>query len=175
MKVVNLLLAVFVVFTLFLIGQAASAMTPAASLRTIALELPAAQAVPAAWSEAELLCLTRMVYGEARNQPYAGQVAVAAVAVNRNLHGRGNDLCTVVSEPGQFSGYRLWPVPFNLIERQAWDRAVLAAHQATEGYGTLPESYRTSFFFHSGSDPRFKWANVKGRLGDHIFYGQEKT
>ena len=54
----------------------------------------------------ELYKVTEMVYFEARNLSFEGQLAVATVAVNRVYHKNYPDnLCDVVNQPKQFSYY----------------------------------------------------------------------
>lgn len=135
---------------------------------TYTVQLPA-QATVAAWQQHEVECLARTIYGEARNQPYHGQVAVGAVVVARSLHPSWpSDLCKVVSQKGQFGGFYLGTIK----EQRAWKVALKAAMHATEGFGTLPESYRTSYFFRNETDGSFaRFAKRKGRIADHYFYG----
>lgn len=120
------------------------------------------------WSTAEIECIARTIYGESRNQPYHGQVAVGAVIVARSLSTRWpSDLCAVVSQSGQFGGFYTGKIR----EPKAWAVALKAANHATAGFGSLPESYRTSFFFRNRTDPSFiRWATPKGVIGDHLFY-----
>lgn len=48
--------------------------------------------------------ITELVYFEARNQDFRGQLAVATVAMNRLYSGRwGDTICDVVDSPKQFS------------------------------------------------------------------------
>lgn len=136
---------------------------------TYVVELPKQQPKPPAWSEAEIECLARTIYGESRNQPYHGQVAVGAVVVARSLSPRWpSDLCAVVSQKGQFGGY----YTAKIREHRAWEVALKAAQHATEGFPTLPESYRTSYFFRNATDSSFdRFAKRKGKIADHFFYG----
>lgn len=135
------------------------------------LALPAADPV-SPWTEEDRACLQRTIYGEARNQEYAGMLAVAATVVNRAMDRRwAGSLCSVVKQKGQFAGY--WHVPklSNAAERVAWDFAGMAADQVTLAYYELPEKYHSYLFFHEKTVKRFAWADYKGRIGDHVFYG----
>lgn len=139
------------------------------------LPIPPASATRDAWTDKEIVCLTRMVYGEARNQRFPGQVAVAAVAVNRSLEVQWpKDVCEVVRQRNQFTGY--WAVgarPKRLSAEAAiaWKRAELAALWATEGYTALPASYRAVRYFQSGKVAGFHLTLVaQGRIGAHTFY-----
>lgn len=173
MKLHDIPVALFFLITLCVAGNATQASPSVARpLQTVSIALPEPVATPPAWSQAELGCLARMIYGEARNQPYAGQVAVAAVAVNRSLKARwAGDLCSVVKAKGQFQGYRDRVRPRNQVDTLAWEQALRAAQHATDGYGTLPKSYQSSYFFHAKAAKGFdRWATPQGRIGDHVFY-----
>lgn len=125
------------------------------------------------WSKEDLACLTKMVYGEAGNQSYAGKVAVAAVAVNRTKAGRwGRTLCQTIKQKGQFAGY--WAnrnSQANRLERLAWAEAEQAALDVTLHYELLPAQFQEALYFHEKSVPQFTWAKMEGRIGDHVFYG----
>jgi len=54
--------------------------------------------------------LARLVYGEARGEPWAGQVAVATVAINRWRSGKwfaGDTIALTCTKPEQFSCFNL--------------------------------------------------------------------
>ncbi len=56
------------------------------------------------WSSSDMELLARMVSAEARGEPYTGQVAVAAVILNRIEHPSfPNTLAGVLYQPGAFS------------------------------------------------------------------------
>lgn len=67
-----------------------------------ALGIPAAQQASAVRSS-DLDLLARLVYGEARGEPYLGQVAVAAVVLNRVAHASfPNTVSGVIYQSGAF-------------------------------------------------------------------------
>lgn len=67
-----------------------------------ALGIPAAQQASAVRST-DLDLLARLVYGEARGEPYLGQVAVAAVVLNRVAHASfPNTVSGVIYQSGAF-------------------------------------------------------------------------
>ena len=81
--------------------------------------------------------LARVVYGEARGEPYSGQVAVAAVVLNRMKNsGFPNTLSGVIYQPGAFSIVNDGQI--NLKPNQT---AINAAQDAINGwdptYGSL--------------------------------------
>ena len=77
--------------------------------------------------EIALACLSLNVYFEARNQPVAGQVAVAQVTMNRVADPRYPDtVCEVVYDHKQFSWY--WDGKSDRpVEEEAWEQAQLIA------------------------------------------------
>ncbi len=65
---------------------------------------PSAKRVQAAASTNDLQILARAVNGEARGEPYEGQVAVAAVILNRVNHSSfPNTVSGVIYQPGAFT------------------------------------------------------------------------
>lgn len=55
-------------------------------------------------SATEIKDLARLVHGEARGEPFEGQVAVAAVVINRLQSGKfGNSVRQVIFQPGAFT------------------------------------------------------------------------
>lgn len=140
---------------------------------TVELPLPAETPAPSPWSEAEIECLARTVYGESRNQPFNGQVAVAAVVVSRSLNPKWpKDLCAVVRQPKQFAGYWATKNPPTGNRSAAWESAFAAARLATEAYGALPESYRSVYYFtvrHERSAFHAKLP-LQGYIADHAFF-----
>lgn len=69
--------------------------------------------------------LARLVYGEARGEPYIGQVAVAAVVLNRVRHASfPNTIAGVIYQAGAFdavSDGQIWLTPDNNAYRAARD------------------------------------------------------
>lgn len=139
------------------------------------LVLPKLASGPA-WSEEEIECLTLTIYGEARNQPFHGQVAVGAVVVSRSLSPNWpKNLCDVVREKGQFAGY--WAaLEGGVKEKGAWDSAKRAADFATSGYPYLSEQYRKVFFFTRRKEvsPFHNKMELVGYIMDHAFYSENK-
>lgn len=131
-----------------------------------------------AFSEREVRCVQRTIFGEARNQSYPAQVAVGASIVNRSLSGSyPNDLCSVVSQTSQFKGYASGIFLPNDIEAAAWDKARIAAESATYGYASLPAEYRSTMYFRR-VDEKVGWMSkfkALGRLNDMVFYGSERS
>lgn len=123
-----------------------------------------------------LECLAVAVFFEARDQPLAGQYAVAEVVMNRVMDDRWPDkICDVVFQPRQFSfthdgkSDRMEAYTTNNpIEWKAMKQARTVAEQVfNEGHVEM-----TSTHYHSLS-VRPSWARhykQDGRIGDHVFY-----
>jgi len=144
------------------------------SAAPISLSIPPAEIMPV-FTEDEVECVRRVVYGEARGESYQVQLAVAATVVNRSLSGKWpTDLCGVVKQPKQFVGYRTVITLYNSADVEAWDDALEAAHVATSYYGTLSDDYRRMIFFHSTS-LKTDWQSrhtLIQKIGGLVFYAQ---
>lgn len=69
-----------------------------------ALGLPSGSYSPGEDASGELALLARLISAEARGEPYAGQVAVGAVVLNRVEHPSfPNTIAEVIYQPGAFS------------------------------------------------------------------------
>ena len=115
-------------------------------------------------SSAELTLLARVVYGEARGEPYTGQVAVAAVVLNRvKSSSFPNTIAGVVYQSGAFDCVSDGQI--NLTPNQS---AYNAARDALNGwdptYGCL--------FYYNPKTATSKWMlsrTVKLSIGNHNF------
>lgn len=115
---------------------------------------------------AALLCLAMTVYHEARGEGFAGQAAVAAVVMNRVRSPRfPDDVCAVVTQPGQFT-FR-WRPPRN---GKAWERAVDVAAMTLAGI--LPDPTGGALWYHSRRIGPPTWTRGKTAvtIGNHTFY-----
>jgi N-acetylmuramoyl-L-alanine amidase len=78
----------------------------------------------------DVYLLARVIYGEARGEPYAGQVAVAAVVLNRVASSKfPNSIAGVVYQPGAFTCVSDGQI--NLVPN---DTAIRAARDAMNGW-----------------------------------------
>lgn len=109
--------------------------------------------------------LARVVAAEARNEPYEGQVAVAAVVLNRVLDPRFPDSVTgVINQPRAFesvSNGLIWRRTPTVTEWQAV-RDALAGRDPTFG----------SVFFWNPTQRVHSWIwtrPIVARIGDHVF------
>ena len=84
----------------------------------------------ALYRESELSILARLVSGEARGEPYIGQVAVAAVVLNRVRSDDFPDtVSAVIFQPGAFDA--VWDGQFDMTPT---DSALRAARDAMNGW-----------------------------------------
>lgn len=115
-------------------------------------------------SSADLNLLARVVYGESRGEPYTGQVAVAAVVLNRvKSSSFPNSIAGVVYQAGAFDCVSDGQI--NLTPNQ---NAINAARDAMNGwdptYGCL--------FYYNPRTATSKWMlsrAVKLNIGNHAF------
>lgn len=122
--------------------------------------------------EIALACLSLNVYFEARDQPIAGQVAVAQVTMNRVADPRYPDtVCEVVYERDQFSWY--WDGKSDYpTEERAWEQAQLVAsavlagsvHSELEGVTHYHAVYVQPYW------SRAEEMNYITQIADHRFY-----
>jgi len=115
-------------------------------------------------------CLATAVYFEAKSESPEGQLAVAQVILNRARSGRfPESICSIVTQPSQFSFVRGGRLPAIPQASAAWARAVAVARIAQNELwsAVAPQA----LFFHAMHvSPR--WGNVTRvtRIGNHIFY-----
>lgn len=124
-----------------------------------------------------LLCLAMNVYFEARNQPLAGQLAVAQVTLNRVEAAQfPNDVCGVVYQGGDQERYKChfsWfcdGKPDRPLNKKAWETALLVSSAALNGSKHIQLEGVTHY--HTPSVQPY-WSKVFVKvtsIGDHIFY-----
>ena len=118
-------------------------------------------------SDDEFELLARIIYGEARGEPYIGQVAVGAVVLNRVISSYFPDsIRAVVKQPNQFC-----PVSNGQINLTPDRTAYQAARDAL--HGKDPTRGARYFYNPAASSPRnvawFEQREVIVRIGDHVF------
>jgi len=125
---------------------------------------PTAVNVPGGFSQNDIQLMANAVYGEARGEPYIGQVAVAAVILNRlESPSFPNTVAGVIFEPGAFTAVsdgQIWLTP-NETAKQAvldaingWDPSGNALYYFNPNTATNPWIW---------SRPQIK------KIGKHIF------
>ncbi|WP_230474435.1 spore cortex-lytic enzyme [Calidifontibacillus erzurumensis] len=125
---------------------------------------PTAVNVPNGFSQNDIQLMANAVYGEARGEPYVGQVAVAAVILNRiDSPAFPNTVSGVIFEPGAFTAVsdgQIWLTP-----NETAKKAVLDAINGWDPTGNAlyyfnPETATSKWIW---SRPQIK------KIGKHIF------
>ena len=120
-------------------------------------------------TNAELLCLAKNIYYEARGEPMHGKIAVAQVTLNRVTHRTEfqSSICGVVYAKHQFS----WTMGAHREPRgEAWREAQAIAKAVIVGTAHLPD-FKALYFHNLTVKPQ--WNRTKelvARIGNHIFY-----
>lgn len=130
-----------------------------------ALGIPLTGAVSASlYRESELSILARLVSGEARGEPYIGQVAVAAVVLNRVRSDDFPDtISAVIFQPGAFDA--VWDGQFDMTPT---DSALRAARDAMNGWD--PTGGCTYYYNPSTATNAWIWSrDVQLTIGRHAF------
>ena len=120
-------------------------------------------------TKAELLCLAKNIYYEARGEPIQGKIAVAQVTLNRVTHRTEfqANICGVVYAKDQFS----WTRERHQEPRgEAWLEAQAIAKAVVVGMTHIP-GFKALYFHNQTVRPQ--WSRTKelvGRIGNHTFY-----
>ncbi len=127
-------------------------------------ETPTAMNMPGGFSENDIQLMSNAVYGEARGEPFEGQVAVAAVIINRlNSPTFPNTVSGVIFEPLAFTAVadgQIWLTP-----NETARRAVLDAIN-----GQDPSEGATYYFNPDTATSGWIWGRPQiKRIGKHIF------
>ncbi|MFC3769829.1 spore cortex-lytic enzyme [Paenibacillus sp. GCM10012303] len=115
-------------------------------------------------SEQDLNLMANAVYGEARGEPYVGQIAVAAVILNRVRSASfPNTVSGVIFQPGAFTAVadgQIWLTPN--------DTAKKAVQDALNGYD--PSGGCLYYFNPETATSKWIWTRVQvKKIGKHIF------
>lgn len=116
------------------------------------------------FSENDINLLSRAVYGEARGEPYIGQVAIAAVILNRVESEKfPHTIAGVIYQPGAFTAVsdgQIWLQPNETARKAAMD--------AINGWD--PTGGCIYYFNPATATSKWIWARPqKLRIGKHIF------
>lgn len=145
-------------------GLTADGIIGTRTAQALGISLSSSTSTSWATSSTDLNLLARVVYGEARGEPYTGQVAVAAVVLNRvRSSSFPNSVAGVVYQSGAFDCVSDGQI--NLAPNQS---AYNAAKDALNGwdptYGCL--------FYYNPRTATSKWMlsrTVKLSIGNHAF------
>lgn len=115
-------------------------------------------------SEQDIKLMANAVYGEARGEPYVGQVAVAAVILNRvESPSFPNTVSGVIFQPGAFTAVadgQIWLTPN--------DTALKAVQDALSGYD--PTGGCIYYFNPATATSKWIWSRPQVKtIGKHIF------
>lgn len=115
--------------------------------------------------EGELYLLARLVYGEARGEPYKGKVAVAAVVLNRMESASfPNSMAGVIYQDGAFD-----VVKDGQINLAPNEECIRAARDAMNGY----DPTNGCLFYHNPAKSTNKWMlsqPITVTIGNHAFF-----
>lgn len=115
-------------------------------------------------NSSDLNLLSRLVYGEARGEPYTGQVAVAAVVLNRVEHSSfPNTIAGVIYQSGAFD-----VVSDGQINLTPNDTAIKAAQDALNGWD--PSNGAIYYFNPNTATNKWIWSRpMTVTIGKHRF------
>ncbi|MDP4180432.1 MAG: spore cortex-lytic enzyme [Bacillota bacterium] len=108
--------------------------------------------------------LARLIYGEARGEPYTGQVAVGAVILNRTRDGRfPKTLAGVIYEPGAFDA-----VDDGQINMEPDKTSIKAASDALNGWDP---TYGCVYYWNPATaTSSWIWSRpIVTQIGRHVF------
>jgi hypothetical protein len=129
--------------------------------------------------EASVRCLALNIYHEARAEPEKGQLAVAAVTLNRVASPAfPNSVCKVVKQGGKKRNgcqFSWWcdRHPDEPREAEAWHRALELSRKALSGEINDPTD--GALYYHA-TRVKPRWARSfarTGKIGRHLFYKPE--
>ena len=125
---------------------------------------PTATNVPHGFSQNDINLMANAVYGEARGEPYIGQVAVAAVILNRlESPSFPNTVAGVIFEPGAFTAVadgQIWLTPDETAKQAVLD--------ALNGWD--PTGNAIYYFNPDTATNKWIWSRPQiKKIGKHIF------
>jgi N-acetylmuramoyl-L-alanine amidase len=116
----------------------------------------------------EILCLSAIMFGEARGENDIGKVAVAFTAINRKADpSYPKDICQVMKQPYQYEFLSKYGMP------SKQEIAYLMPLAEAILNGKINDPTRGAKFFHTKQIAKPIWAKqkeIKVALGNHIFY-----
>ena len=135
-----------------------------------------------------LVCISMIVYFEARGEPYAGQVSVAQVATfrlekkapsRRDLLRNTNEGCKglVRVTPTHSCSFSFYcdGIPEVVSNRRAWRRAKTIAKLVMNGTIKEERTIGATHYHNTSVHPYWADSLVRlGRIGNHIFYKEER-
>jgi N-acetylmuramoyl-L-alanine amidase len=148
-------------------AQPAPAPSYASLDEAVAAQSDSAKADDAARNDA-LQCLASAIYFESKGEPLSGQLAVAEVIINRSKSGKfPGSICSVVTQPGQFSFVRGGRVP-DVSDNHNYRVALAVARVALNDAWDSPAP--KALFFHARHASFSASRTQIASIGNHIFY-----
>lgn len=135
-----------------------------AELKRLTAESTNAAGQPVGYKSADTNLLARLVNAEARGEPYRGQVAVAAVVLNRVKDPAfPKSIADIIYQPGAFSS-----VSDGQINMAPSASTIRAAKEALSGAD--PSGGALFFFNPAKTNNKFIWSRPQiKQIGNHIF------
>lgn len=124
-----------------------------------------AKSIPVSgYSNNEVYLLARLIHGEARGEPYVGQVAVGAVVLNRVRHSAfPNTIAGVIYQSGAFDA-----VADGQINLTPDEQSLRAARDAMNGWD--PSGGCIYYYNPSTATNKWIWSReVRLTIGEHVF------
>lgn len=145
-------------------GLVVDGIVGARTEKALGVTLKSASSGSSSTSNADLNLLARCVYGEARGEPYAGQVAVAAVVLNRVRSSKfPNSISGVIYQAGAFTA-----VSDGQINLSPNTSAYNAARDALNGW----DPTNGCLYYYNPATATSKWIwslKVELKIGRHNF------
>ncbi len=146
-------------------GLTADGVAGAATLAALGLPTGSTSASGgASANESNVYLLARAINGEARGEPYTGQVAVGAVIMNRVRHASfPNTIAGVVYQPGAFTA-----VSDGQIHAEMTDSCIRAARDALNGWDPVGGA----IYYYNPRTATNKWIRTRPvvmTIGKHVF------
>lgn len=116
----------------------------------------------------ELQCMAGAIYFEAKGEPLSGQLAVGEVILNRAKSGHfPKSVCSVVTQPGQFSFVRGGRVPSIAPGRQYRTAIAVARVALAEAWDSPVVG---AMYFHARRLSPSRNRVQVAAIGNHVFY-----
>ena len=135
-----------------------------ATAAALGIDLSGAALTATIYRETELTLLARLVSGEARGEPYIGQVAVAAVVLNRVKHAAfPNTISGVIFQAGAFDA--VWDGQFDMEPSASCYRAARDAMNGWDPTGGCVYYYNPA----TATNEWILTRTVQLSIGQHAF------
>lgn len=145
-------------------GLTADGIVGAKTAAALGMKLSASSSTNSGYASSDVYLLAKLVYGEARGEPYTGQVAVAAVVLNRVKSNKfPNTIAGVIYQSGAFTA-----VSDGQINLEPNSTAYSAARDAMNGWD--PTSGCLYYYNPATATSKWIWSRqVRLSIGRHNF------